>query len=241
MLSQQTLVKMRSMKLKGMADAFERQLSQPATYDIGFEERIGMLVDCEKTSRDNGRLTRLLKNAKLKHPACLEDIIYNARRGLDKGQIANLAICDWISARQQLLITGATGVGKTWLACALGNQAARQGLSVLYTRMPRLFEDLKVAHGDGSFGKKMLQMAKVDLLILDDWGLKALATQERHDMLEIIEERNNSRSTLVTSQLPIDHWHEYIGNPTLADAILDRLLENAHRINLNGESLRKTK
>jgi DNA replication protein DnaC len=242
MLSHQTLDKLRHMKLVGMADAFERQLAQPATYDIGFEERFGMLVDSERTYRDNRRLQRLLKNARFKQPqACLEDVKYDPPRGLDKGLIANLADCQWIITHQQLLITGATGVGKTWFACAFGNAAVRQGLSVLYSRMPRMFEELKVAHGDGSYAKHLQQFANIDLLILDDWGLKPLCAQERHDLFEIIEERHHSRATLVTSQLPIDHWHDYIGNPTLADAILDRLLEKAHRLHIKGESLRKTK
>lgn len=242
MLNQHTASKLRELKLLGMAEAFERQLTQPQTYDIGFEERFGMLVDSERTYRDDKRLRRLLKNARFKFPqACIEDIKYEPQRGLDKGQIANLASCDWIRARQQLIITGATGVGKTWFVCAFGNAAARQGMSVIYIRMPRLFEELKVAHGDGSFGKRMLQLASVNLLILDDWGLKALSAPERHDLMEIVEERHNSRATIIASQVPIDLWHDYIGNPTLADAILDRLLEQVHRLHIKGESMRKSK
>lgn len=241
MLNQQTLTKLRQMKLHGMAAAFERQMQQPNNYELAFEERVGLLVDEERTSRDNRRQARLSKQAKFKHPACLEDIDYTARRGLDKGQMASLASCEWISAGQKILITGATGVGKTWVSCALGQQAIRQGLSVLYLRMPPLLEELRVAHGDGSFPKRLSAIAKVDLLILDDWGLKTITTPERLDLLEIIEERHPHRSAIVASQLPIDHWHEFIGAPTIADAILDRLLEKAHRILLKGESMRKTK
>jgi|ERR1051326_3746704 DNA replication protein DnaC len=241
MLNQQTLIKLRQMKLHGMAAAFERQIEQPSNYELAFEERFGLLVDEERTSRDNRRLTRLIKQAKFKEPACLEDIYYTSQRGLDKGLIASLASCDWVRAGQKILISGATGVGKTWVSCAFGQQATRHGLSVLYARMPPLFEELKVSHGDGSFPKRMAAITKVDLMILDDWGLKAMSAQERHDLLEIIEERHPNRSTIIASQLPFDHWHEFIGAPTIADAILDRLLEKAHRIALKGESLRKTK
>jgi DNA replication protein DnaC len=241
MLNQHTLAKLRDMKLLGMAAAFERQLAQPQSYDIGFEERFGMLVDAERTSRDDKRLQRLLRNARFKFPqACIEDIKYEPQRGLDKGQIAGLAGCDWVRARQRLIITGATGVGKTWIACAFGQAAARQGLSVVYKRMPPLFEDLKVAHGDGSFSKRIRQLAGADLLILDDWGIKILSTQERHDLLEIIEERHHRCALIIAGQVPIDRWHDFIGNPTIADAILDRVLEQAHRLHIKGESMRKS-
>jgi DNA replication protein DnaC len=241
MLNQQTLSKLRQMKLYGMATAFERQLEQANNYELSFEERFGLLVDEEQTSRDNRRLARLIKQAKFKEPACLEDIDYASRRGLDKGQIAALSNCDWVKAGQKILIIGATGVGKTWLSCALGQQAARQGLTVRYVRVPTLLEDLKKWHGDGSFPRQMAAISKVDLLILDDWGLKILSAQERHDLLEIIEERHPKGAMLVASQLPVDHWHEAIGAATIADAILDRLLEKSHRICLKGESMRKTK
>lgn len=241
MLNQQTLAKLRQMMLHGMAAAFERQLEQPGNYELSFEERFGLMVDEERTSRDNRRLVRLIKKAKFKEQACLEDIDYTSRRGLDKGQIAHLASCGWVKAGQKILITGATGVGKTWLSCALGQAAARQGLSVLYFRLPPLLEDLKLWHGDGSFPKQMAAITKADLLILDDWGLKAMSAQERHDLLEIIEERHPCRSTIVASQLPVDHWHEAIGAAAIADAVLDRLLEKSHRICLKGESMRKRK
>ncbi len=173
--------------------------------------------------------------------ACLEDIDYRAGRGLDKSRMATLGSGDWIRSQHNLLITGPTGGGKTWLACAFGNQACRQGLSVIYLRVPRLFEELKVAHGDGSFGKRLAQFAKTDLLILDDLGLTPMGQSERSDLLEILDDRVNTRSTVITSQLPVDHWHAYLNDPTLADAILDRIIHGSHRIVLKGDSMRKTK
>lgn len=239
MLAHQTLSTLRSLKLSGMADAFQQQLEQPATHDLSFEERFALLVDREATSRDSRRLTRLLQMAHLKQPACVEDIDYKHRRGLDKSQMAALVSCDWIRAHQQLHITGPTGSGKSWLACALGHQACRQGLSVRYERTSRLLEELRIARGDGSLQKQFAGLAKTDLLILDDFGLKPLAQLERLDLLDLIEDRYHARSTLVTSQLPVENWHEYVGDPTIADALLDRLLNNAHRLPLKGESMRK--
>ena len=241
MLNQQTLTKLRQMKLHGMAAAFERQIEQPSNYELSFEERFGLLVDQESTTRDNRRLSRLIKEAKFKESAYLENIDYIPRRCLDKGLIASLSSCEWIKAGQKILITGACGVGKTWIGCALGQQAIRQGLSVRYCRVPTLLEELKLWHGDGSFPKQMATITRVDLLILDDWGLKPINAQERLDLLEIIEERHPVRATIVASQLPVDHWHEAIGSATIADAILDRLLEKSHRICLKGESMRLTK
>lgn len=238
MLNQHTLDKLRTLKLTGMADAFAEQLTQPLTHDFSFEERFSLLVDREATYRENRRLTRLLQLARLKQSACVEDIDYKHRRGLDRAQMAQLVTCDWIRARHNLHITAPTGCGKSWLACALGNQACRYGLSTRYERVSRLLEDLRIARGDGSYGKRLAWLAKFDLLILDDFGLKPLAAQERHDLLEVVEDRHGSRSTLVTSQLPIASWHEYINEPTVADALLDRLLNHAHRLELKGESLR---
>ncbi len=178
--------------------------------------------------------------AKLRQPAAsVEDIDYRHPRGLERGRMASLVTCDFVRARQNLHITGPTGTGKSWLACAFGQQACRQGLLVRYERVPRLLESLHLARGDGSLGKKLQQLAKTELLILDDFGLKPLAQSEKHDLLEIIEDRHGLRSTLLTSQLPIKAWHEYLGDPTVADALLDRLLNNAHRLELRGESLRK--
>lgn len=239
MLAQQTLSTLRSLKLLGMADAFQQQLEQPSTHELSFEERFSLLVDREATQRDSRRLTRLLQMAHLKQAACVEDIDYRHRRGLDKSQMAALASCHWIRAHQQLHITGPTGSGKSWLACALGHQACRQGLSVRYERTSRLLEELRIARGDGSLQKQFAALAKTDLLILDDFGLKPLAQLERLDLLDIIEDRYHTHSTLVTSQLPVENWHEYVGDPTIADALLDRLLNNAHRLPLKGESMRK--
>ncbi len=239
MLDNHTLDKLRQLKLTGMADAFVQQTEQPETHSLSFNERFALLVDREATHRENRRLTRLLQLAHLKQPACVEDIDYKHRRGLDRAQVAALATCDWIRAHHNLHITGPTGCGKSWIGCALGNQACRQGLSVRYERAARLFDNLRIARGDGSFGKKLLQLAKTDLLILDDFGLKPLQQSERHDLLEVIEDRHGSRSTLITSQLPVSSWHDYLNEPTLADALLDRLLSGAHRIDLKGESMRQ--
>jgi DNA replication protein DnaC len=232
---------LRALKLHGMADAFDEQLRQPETYDLPFEERFGLLVDREVSSRDTRRLQRLLRAAKLRQQACVEDIDYRHKRGLDKRQMAGLASCEWIRAHQTLLITGSCGIGKTWIACSLANAACRQGLSALYARTGRLLEELRIAHGNGSYGRRLQQIARIDVLVLDDFGLHKLGTGERQDLLEVLEDRCGLRSTIVTSQLPVSDWHEAIGspNPTLADAILDRLLSNAHRIDLKGESMRR--
>ena len=240
MLAQHTLHTLRRLKLTGMADALEQQLAQPRTHELSFEERIGLLVDRELTSRDSRRLTRLLRAARLKHPACVEDINYHHPRGLQRAPMASLINADWIRLRQSLLIVGSTGCGKTWLACALGNAACRQGLSVLYLRATRLLDDLRIAHADGSYTKKLAHLAKLDLLILDDWGLQKLTRTQAQDLLEVIDDRHGARSLLITSQLPIERWHDTLGDPTLADAILDRVCHSAHKLLLTGESMRKT-
>ena len=238
MLTNPTIAALRAMKLYGMAEGVERQLADPATYDLPFEERLGLLVDQEMASRDSRRLARLLQGARLRQAACLEDVDYRHPRGLDRRQMASLASCDWIRSRQNLLITAPCGLGKTWLACAFGHGAARQGLTVLYARCGRLLEELQVAHGNGSYTRRLAQLARIDLVVLDDYGLKKLGQQERADLLEVLEDRCQHRSTLVTSQLPISDWHEAVGSPTLADAILDRLMTNAHKIALKGKSMR---
>ena len=240
MLQQPTLEKLRALKLTGMAEAFAQQLTQPQTHDLSFDERLALLVDREILFRDNRRLTRLLKAAKLRQNACIEDLDHAHPRGLQRARMADLDSCNWIHAHHNLCITGPTGCGKTWIACALGNQACRRGLSTRYLRLPRLLEQLRIAHGDGSYARLMGQLAKTDLLILDDWGIQKIAAPQRNDLMEVIEDRHGLRSTLIASQLPVEHWHEYIGEATLADAILDRLLHNAHRLALNGESMRKT-
>lgn len=239
MLTNHTLDRLHALKLTGMADAYNHQREQPATHDLSFDERFSLLVDREATYRENRRLTRLLQLARLKQAACVEDIDYKHRRGLDRAQVAALAACDWVRAHQNLHITGATGTGKSWLACAFGDASCRHGLSVRYERITRLCDELRIARGDGSYGKRLVALAKVELLILDDFGIKPLTQAERHDLLEVVEDRHGTRSTLVTSQLPVAHWHEHLGDPTVADALLDRLLAGAHRIELTGESMRK--
>ena len=241
MLIQHTIERLHTLKLTGMAHALRTQLEQPNTFDLAFEERLAMLIDQEILERDNRRLTRLLKGARLRVQACVEEIDYRHPRGLHKAQMASLISCEWIKAYQNLCLTGPTGTGKTWLACAIGNQACRQGLSVRYVRLTRLFETLRIAHGDGSYTRLMNQLAKIDLLILDDWGIQKVTAAQRNDLMEVIEDRHNRRATLIASQLPIELWHQYIGEATLADAILDRLLHGAHRITLEGESLRRVK
>jgi DNA replication protein DnaC len=242
MLMEQTLQTLKALRLPGMAAAFEEQQRIAASAELSFDERFSMLVDREQSWRDNRRITRLLREAKLKSSAaCLEDVRYGGGRKLDKSLVAQLASCQWIRAHQNLILTGATGCGKTWLACALGNAACRQGLAVAYVRMPRLFEELRIAHGDGSFGKRLTALAKTDLLILDDWGLAPLNQAERNDLLEVLDDRVGTRSTAITSQLSTEHWHAYLNDPTLADAILDRVLHAAHRLPLTGESQRNPK
>lgn len=240
MLNQQTIETLTALRLPGMREALEQQRTQPALQELSFEERLGLLLEREVLHRDNRRLSRLLKDARLRLPAaCLEDIDYRHRRGLQKPQIGALGACQWIRAGHNLTLCGPTGTGKTYLACALGNQACRQGFSVRYFRLPRLLEQLAIAHGDGTYPRLMGQLAKAELIILDDWGIQALSTPQRNDLMELIEDRHGIRSTLIASQLPLEHWYEYIGEPTLADAILDRLLHNAHRLALSGESMRR--
>lgn len=241
MLTNHTLEQLRQLKLTGMAEAFTQQLEQPETHALSFEERFTLLVDREVTYRENRRLVRLLQLARLKQPACMEDIDYKHRRALERSLMAQLATCDWVRSSHNVHLTGPTGTGKSWLACALGHQACRQGLSVRYERVPRLLETLRLARADGSLPKRLAWVARIDLLILDDFGLKPLSQGERHDLLEVIEDRHGSRSTMITSQLPISHWHEYLNEPTVADALLDRLLHNAYKIELKGESMRKSK
>ena len=240
MLTNHTLDKLSTLRLAGMAQAFEQQCTQPEIEELAFDERLGMLVDHEILYRENRRLTRLLRDAKLRVNACVEDIDYRHPRGLKRAEITALATCDWVQQQHNLCLTGPTGTGKTWLACALGNQACRQGLSVRYFRLPRLFQSIRIAQGDGSYPRLMNQLLKTNLLILDDWAIQPLNATQRSELMEVIEERHGRQATLIASQLPIDHWHDYIGEATLADAILDRLLHNAHRMMLTGESMRKS-
>jgi DNA replication protein DnaC len=221
MLTQQTATHLRSLRLDGMARAFEEQLTQPLAAGLAFEERFGLLVDREIAWRDTRRLET------------------RSARGLDARQLASLANVDWIRAGHNVLITGATGLGKTWLACALGQAACRHGFSVFYTRFSRLLEELRIAHGDGSFSRRLQQLARTDLLILDDFALAPIGQPERTDLLEVLDDRTSGKATLITSQLPVDHWYAYLNDPTLADAILDRIVHGSHRLPLQGDSLRK--
>lgn len=241
MLLNPTLEKIKRLKLYGMAKALEEQLSKQEYNKLPFEERLGFLVDREDTERENRRLTVRLRQAKLKQTACLEDMDYQHPRKLDKSVIRALSSCKWIKDRLNVLITGLTGVGKTYIACALGHRACLEGYKALYFRAPRLFYDLSIAHGDGRYNKLLNTIAKSDVLILDDWGLEVLTDLHRKDLLEILEDRHDAHSTIIASQLPVDHWHEAIGNATLADAILDRVVHNAYKIDLKGGSMRKNK
>ena len=241
MLLHPTLEKLKQMKFSGMARAFEEQLNSSDFDELSFSERVGLLVDRELSERENRRLASRLRAAKLRQQACIEDIDYHHPRGLDRSQITALATCQWLREHLNVLITGLTGTGKTYIACALGHRACLEGFKVQYFRCPRLFGELTIARGDGRYSKLMNTMAKTDLLIVDDWGLSTLKDEERRDLLEILEDRHGLRSTIVAGQLPVEHWHEAIGHPTLADAILDRLVHNAYQINLKGDSMRKKK
>lgn len=241
MLLEQTLEKLRELKLYGMLAAIEQQTEQPGLQELSFDERLGFLVDREVLDRGNRRVTELLRKARLRQSACVENIDYQQPRGLEKSRMAALISCDFIRHHQNLLITGPTGCGKSWLACAIGQQACRQGISVRYIRVAKLLEELRISHADGTYIRLLAQLAKHELLILDDFGLDSLSRQDQLDLLEIIEDRHQIKSTLITSQLGVKHWHEYIGEPTIADAIIDRLINRAHQIQLNGESMRKEK
>jgi len=239
MLYHPTLDKLKSLKFYGMAHELEEQARQPDVAELSFEERLGLLIDRELTDRQNRRLKIRLQQAKLKQQASMEDIDYQASRGLDRSLIQSFQNCQWIENHLNILITGPTGVGKSWIACALAQKACREGYTALYQRTPRLFHELAIAKGDGSLGKLFRKLQKIQVLILDDWGISKFNAELRRDLLEILEDRHGSQSTVVTSQLPVDQWHENIGDSTLADAIMDRLVHNAYKINLKGESLRK--
>lgn len=239
MLNEQTLTQLRSLRLDGMVHAIEDEASASAAATLSFEQRLALLIQREIDWRDAKRVAKLLKAAKLKDSrACIEDIDWRASRNLNRGLIAELASCDWLRRGHNVLITGATGLGKTWLACALAQQAARSGFSVYYARCSRLLEELRIAHGDGSFVRRLAQLARIDLLLLDDFALAPLVPGEQNDLLELLDDRIGTRSTLITSQLDVKLWHGWLADPTIADAILDRLVHSAHRIGLKGETLR---
>lgn len=239
MLTHPTLDKLHRLRLPGMARAFIAQLEQPDSAALSFEERLGLLVDEEATVRDDARLKTRLRTATLRQSACVEDIDHRHPRGLDKPLVKKLSQGAWLREHLNCLITGPTGVGKSFIACALAHQACRDGYRVRYLRLPRLLAELSIAKGDGRYRRLLTQLASVDLIVLDDFGLAAFNDEQRRDLLEILEDRYQRKSTLVTSQFPVEQWHDLLGDPTLADAILDRLVHHAYRLQLKGDSLRK--
>ena len=241
MLLEPTLARLRDLRLDAMAAALQEQQGLPDIHELSFEDRLGLLVEREAVAREDRRLTRLLRQARLRLPASVEDVDLRASRGLDRSVLLRLASCDWIRQHQVVLITGATGTGKTFVACALAQAACRHGLSARYFRVGRLLEELALARADGSWPRLLDRLQKTRLLVLDDFGLVPLSEVERRDLLEVIEDRTGRQATLVTSQLPLEHWHEAVGDATFADAILDRLVHHAHRIPLKGASMRREK
>lgn len=242
MMLEHTLSKLNILKLHGMAEGLTEQ-NQSAMYtELPFNDRLGLLVDREITVRDNRRLTNLLRGAKLRYSnACGEEIDFRTPRGLSKDVILSLLQNSWIKEKQNVIITGPSGSGKTFIACALANSACRSGYSAFYIRLPRLLQEMNIARGDGSYGKQLARLARYSLLVIDDWGLAKLVDKERRDILEVLEDRHGISSTIISSQIPLDRWHDTIGDPTIADAVLDRLVHNAHMITMNmqAESMRK--
>ena len=240
MLNEPTMERLLALKLTALAAAWGEQQKNAEVAKLSFDERLGLLVDAEWLHRENARMARYQREAKLRiSTACVEDIDFPAKRELDKSVIRQLATCRWVQEHHSIAITGMTGTGKTYIACALANAACRKGYRALYRRAPRLFDELMLAHADGTYPRLLARLAKVDVLVIDDWGLAAPTDQERRDLLEILEDRYGLRSTIMTSQLPLSKWHDHLGNPTMADAICERILHNAHRLALKGPSRRK--
>lgn len=241
MLTHPLLDKLRQLRCQGMLESLQEQLQQPDMQVLSFEDRVSLMIDREWWLRENNRLKKRLKNSNLRQTASMEDIDYDPTRGLSKSIMQILSACQWIRNSQNLLLIGPTGTGKSFMASALGHKACLEGFTVRYMRCTRLFQELAVAKGDGRYLKLIQQISKTQVLILDDWGINPLEEGHRRDLLEVLDDRHQSASTIVTSQLPLNHWHDFIGDPTLADAILDRLIHNAHKIELKGESMRKKK
>ena len=241
MLTHPTLDQLHALGLHGMAKGFKELAANPETHNLEHAEWLGLLLDQETMLRRQKSFETRARAARLRQAASVEDVDYRATRGLDRALFLKLSACGWIRERRGLIITGPCGAGKSWLACALGQKACREDISVLYQRVPRLFGALALARGDGRYGKLLKSLSRIKLLILDDWGPETLTAEQARDLLEIVEDRFDNASTLVTSQVPVDRWHDMIGNPTLADAILDRLVHNAYRVELSGESLRKNR
>ena len=240
MLHEPTAEKLAELRLHALSRAWQEQAEDASMHDLAFDERLALLVEAEWLDRQNKRLVRALKEAKLRiSAACIEDVEFDAVRKLDRKKIRELSSCRWINDHQNVIITGKTGVGKSYLACALAQQACRKGYRAIYRRTSRLFDELRLAHADGTYPRLLTRLARVDVLVIDDWGLSPLKDGERRDLLEIMEDRYGLKSTIWTSQLPVDAWHDHIGNPTVADAICDRVVHNAHRIVLKGPSRRK--
>ena len=239
MLTHPTVDKLHELRCTGMAKAMAEQLASPQVQNLSFEERLGLLVDRELTERHSRQLTNRLRRARLRHDACIEDIDFRAPRGLDKDLVLSLADGRWVREHLSILIIGPAGIGKSWIACALAHSACRLGHSASYRRLPRLLTELAIARADGSYPKLLASLAKTEVLVIDDFGLAKLSAENRRDLLEITEDRYGIRSTVITSQLPVENWHDIVGDPTLADAILDRLVHSSYQLNLKGESMRK--